>query len=83
MVSLGHKIEAPRKANPAEMGAGTHRGKIDFEARKRRAEKNARNRNRVNAEHPLHHHDMITPGSSKRVNTRLFTKGNRQSRGLV
>lgn len=74
-------LNAPPKINASEIGAGTHRGKLDFEARQRRAEKNARNRNRQHEEHPLHKHDMIAPGSSKRVNTRLFLRGNRQSRG--
>ena len=66
---------------PVEIGRTMHQGKLDAEARARRAEKNARNRSRVHDTHPLHHHDMIAPGSAKVVNSRLFTKGNRQARG--
>lgn len=68
---------------PEEFGRGTHNGKLSAEARARRSVKNARNRNRQHEVHPLHHHDMIAPGSNKVVSTRLFQRGNRQSRGLV
>lgn len=66
---------------PETIGAGTHGGKLNAEARARRATKNARNRNRQHEEHPLHKHDMIAPGSNKRIHSRLFTRGNRMQRG--
>lgn len=72
----------PVKVNTKEFGAGTHGGKLSADARARRSAKNARNRNRSHPRHPLHQHDMIEPGSNKKVHTRLFTRGNRLSRGI-
>ncbi len=83
MVNLGTDSPPKFKPNPGEIGAGTHRGRLDAEARQRRAVKNVRNRSRQHPTHPLHHHDMIQPGSNKKINTRLNTEGNRERRGRI
>lgn len=49
---------------------GTHMGKLDDEARKRRAVKNARNRNRSHPQHPVHHQDMPVRGSQRKEGRR-------------
>jgi len=80
MTFLG--TNAPPRFKASDIGGGTHGGKLSAEARARRVIKNARNRNRVHPEHPFNGHPMIAPGANKVVNSRLYRKGNRRSRGI-